>query len=111
MKIFFDRDAELKRLIADIEKYRSLIVLYGNRRVAELVKEVQDLLDANDLDKALEKINLVISMYPRNLDLHDLKSDILFNSMDYPGTLKELKFIEAMEPHNASNYSRDSPYC
>ncbi len=79
-----------------------------NKSVAELVKEVQDLLDANDLDKALEKINLAISMYPRNPDLHDLKSDILFNSMDYPGTLKELKFIEAMEPHNASNYSRES---
>ena len=79
-----------------------------NKSVAELVKEVQDLLDANDLDKALEKINLAISMYPRNPDLHDLKSDILFNSMDYPGTVKELKFIEAMEPHNASNYSRES---
>jgi len=79
-----------------------------NKSVAELVNEVQDLLDSNDLDKALEKINLAISMYPRNPDLHDLKSDILFHSMDYPGTLKELKFIEAMEPHNASNYSRES---
>jgi len=41
MEIFFDRDAELKRLIADIEKYKSLIVLYGNRRVGktELIKQ------------------------------------------------------------------------
>ena len=42
MEIFFDRDKELKELIADIEKYRSLIVLYGNRRVGktELIKKV-----------------------------------------------------------------------
>jgi len=33
MELFFDRDAELNKLIADIEKYRSLVVLYGNRRV------------------------------------------------------------------------------
>ena len=41
MDIFFDRDDELKRLIADIEKYRTLIVLYGNRRVGktELIKK------------------------------------------------------------------------
>ena len=41
MEIFFDRDAELKRLIADIEKYKSLIVLYGNRRVGktEIIKQ------------------------------------------------------------------------
>jgi len=41
MDIFFDRDVELNKLIADIEKYRSLIVLYGNRRVGktELIKK------------------------------------------------------------------------
>jgi len=40
MDMFFDRDVELNKLIADIEKYRSLIVLYGNRRVGktELIK-------------------------------------------------------------------------
>ena len=41
MEIFFDRERELRGLIADIEKYRSLIVLYGNRRVGktELIKK------------------------------------------------------------------------
>ncbi len=41
MEIFFDRDNELKKLITDIEKHRSLIVLYGNRRVGktELIKK------------------------------------------------------------------------
>ncbi|WMT50721.1 MAG: ATP-binding protein [Ferroplasma sp.] len=42
MEIFFDRERELEGLIADIEKYKSLIVLYGNRRVGktELIKRV-----------------------------------------------------------------------
>ncbi|WP_298277772.1 ATP-binding protein [Ferroplasma sp.] len=42
MEIFFDRERELEGLITDIEKYKSLIVLYGNRRVGktELIKKV-----------------------------------------------------------------------
>ena len=44
MEIFSDRDSELEALISDIEKYRSLIVLYGKRKVGktELIKKTMD---------------------------------------------------------------------
>lgn len=80
----------------------------NNKNVAELADQAQKLLDSGDFSDSLKAINRAISILPRNIDLHSLKSDILFQSGDFEEAIKELKFIETLDPDNASYYSMES---
>ncbi len=79
-----------------------------NKNVIELADKAQKLLDFGDFSGSLGAINRAISILPRNIDLHSLKSDILFHSGDFEEAIKELKFIETLDPDNASYYSMES---
>ena len=79
-----------------------------NKNVYELTEKAQKLFEADDFAGALEAINRAISILPRNVDLHDFKSDILFHSGDFDETIKELEFIETLDPGDASHYSMES---
>ncbi len=79
-----------------------------NKNVVELAAKAQKLFDSGDFDDALKNINKAISILPGNIDLHNLKSDILFNKGDLNETIKELKFLETPDHDNASYYSMES---
>jgi tetratricopeptide (TPR) repeat protein len=74
----------------------------------ELANQAQELFEEGDVKKAIDKINYAISKSPRNISLHSIKADMLFNSDNFNGTLEELKFMEVLDPQDPGNYSLES---
>jgi tetratricopeptide (TPR) repeat protein len=79
-----------------------------NKNVIELTDKAQKFFQAGNFAGALDYINRAISMMPRNIDLHDFKSDILFHSEEYQEAIKEIEFTGTLEPNNATEYSLES---
>lgn len=79
-----------------------------NKNVIELTDKAQKSFQAGNFAGALDYINRAISMMPRNIDLHDFKSDILFHSEEYQEAIKEIEFTGTLEPNNATEYSLES---
>lgn len=79
-----------------------------NENAVELAARAQELFESGDFENALKNINMAISMLPKNIDLHNLKSNILINKEDFPEALKELKLLETLDPGKASYYSMES---
>ncbi len=79
-----------------------------NKDVVELVDNARELFQAGNFAGALEYVGRAISISPRNIDLHEFKSDILYHSGEFREAITELEFIESLEPDNASHYSMES---
>jgi tetratricopeptide (TPR) repeat protein len=80
----------------------------NNRDAADIALEAHGFYDQGDFGRALIKANQAISIEPRNVELHLLKIDILFNSNDLEEALKELKLIESLDSKEPSTYSMES---